>query len=50
MAYNFFHRRLHTILERSQRLSRILLIYLHGPAAAETQEMPLPRWQAGRLS
>jgi biopolymer transport protein ExbB len=50
MAYNFFHRRLHTILERSQRLSRILLTYMSGPAAAETQEVPLPRWQAGRLS
>jgi biopolymer transport protein ExbB len=51
MAYNFFHRRLHTILERSQRLSRILLIYLNDPsAAAETREAPLPRWQAGRLS
>jgi biopolymer transport protein ExbB len=50
MAYNFFHRRLHAILERSQRLSRILLIYLSGPVAVETQEAPLPRWQAGRLS
>ena len=50
MAYNLFHRRLHTILERSQRLSRILLTYMSGPAPAETQEVPLPRWQAGRLS
>ena len=51
MAYNYFHRRLHAILERSQRLSRILLTYLNGPAAAEkTPEMQLPRWQAGRLS
>ncbi|MEW6660245.1 MAG: MotA/TolQ/ExbB proton channel family protein [Thermodesulfobacteriota bacterium] len=50
MAYNFFHRRLHAILERSQRLSRILLTYLHGPAAAATQEAPRPRRQAGGVS
>jgi biopolymer transport protein ExbB len=51
MAYNFFHRRLHTILERSQRLSRILLTYLNGPAAAEAAlEVPLPMRQTGRLS
>lgn len=51
MAYNYFHRRLHAILERSQRLSRILLTYLNGPATAEgTQEVELPRRQAGRLS
>jgi len=51
VAYNYFHRRLHTILERSQRLSRILLTYLNGPAAAEgTQEVQPPKWQAGRLS
>lgn len=51
MAYNFFHRRLHTILERSQRLSRILLIYLNGPVAAEyvpSMHVPLPK--TGRLS
>jgi biopolymer transport protein ExbB len=51
MAYNFFHRRLHSILERSQRLSRILLTYLNGPRAEEeSQDVQLPRWQAGRLS
>ncbi len=51
MAYNFFHRRLHAILERSQRLSRILLTYLNGPAAAEAVlEAPLPMRQTGRLS
>jgi biopolymer transport protein ExbB len=50
MAYNFFHRRLHTILERSQRLSRILLTYMNGPALVETQEALRPRRQAGRLS
>jgi biopolymer transport protein ExbB len=36
MAYNLFHRRLHTILERSQRLSRLLLTYLHEPATLES--------------
>jgi len=48
MAYNFFHRRLHAILERSQRLSRILLTYLNGRDAAP--ETPWPRRQAGGLS
>jgi len=46
MAYNFFHRRLHTILERSQRLSRILLTYLNT-AVEEDQEFPQPQRQAG---
>jgi biopolymer transport protein ExbB len=42
MAYNFFHRRLHAILERSQRLSRILLTYLNGPAMTEeADDIPL---------
>jgi biopolymer transport protein ExbB/TolQ len=51
MAYNFFHRCLHAILERSQRLSRILLTYLHGPAAAaDFPAIPLPVRQTGRLS
>ena len=45
MAYNFFHRRLHSILERSQRLSRILLTYLNG--REEAPEAPWPRRQAG---
>lgn len=50
MAYNFFNRRLHTILERSQRLSHILLTYLHGPAAvAEVpEEVHLSVRKAGR--
>jgi biopolymer transport protein ExbB/TolQ len=49
MSYNFFHRRLHTILERSQRLSRILLTYLHGPALVEeVPEVHLPVRKAGR--
>ena len=48
MAYNFFHRRLHTILERSQRLSRILLTYLNGPAAMENvEEVHSPVRKAG---
>lgn len=48
MAYNFFHRRLHAIVERSLRLSRILLTYLNGPALEE--ESPPRRRQAGSLS
>jgi biopolymer transport protein ExbB len=49
MAYNLFHRRLHTILERSQRLSRILLTYLHEPPAAleNAAEIPARVSQAG---
>jgi len=48
MAYNLFHRRLHAILERSQRLSRILLTYLHGPAAVGSpDEVELLVRQAG---
>jgi biopolymer transport protein ExbB len=48
MAYNFFHRQLHAILERSQRLSRILLTYLNGPVAMENAaEEDLPVRKAG---
>jgi biopolymer transport protein ExbB len=48
MAYNLFHRRLHAILERSQRLSRILLTYLHEPMAKENEgALDLPVRQAG---
>lgn len=51
MAYNYFHRRLHTILERSQRLSRILLTYLNSPVAADAAlEIALPGRRTGRLS
>jgi biopolymer transport protein ExbB len=51
MAYNFFHRRLHAILQRSQRLSRILLTYLNAPVAAEdVPAIPLPLRNTGRLS
>jgi biopolymer transport protein ExbB len=51
MAYNYFHRRLHAILERSQRLSRILLIYLNRPVMAEdAQEVQLSIRKAGRQS
>jgi biopolymer transport protein ExbB len=32
MMFNFFHRRLHVVLERSQRLSQLLLVYLSVPA------------------
>jgi biopolymer transport protein ExbB len=49
IAYNLFHRRLHAILQRSQRLSRILLTYLNGPAeAAEVMESRV-RKAGGRL-
>lgn len=48
MAYNLFHRRLHAILERSQRLSHILLTYLHGPATRENgAEVDLPVRKVG---
>jgi biopolymer transport protein ExbB len=48
MAYNFFHRRLHTIVERSRRLSRLLLTYLSGPAALEDEaELDLPVRKVG---
>jgi biopolymer transport protein ExbB len=43
MAYNYFHRRLHAIVERSRRLSRVLLTYVPGPAAQEAEaELDLP--------
>jgi len=49
MAYNFFHRRLHAVLERSRRLSRILLTYLHGPApAGQVAEVQLHLHKTGR--
>ena len=48
MAYNFFHRRLHAILERSQRLSRMLLTYLNGSGTTEVeQELARPVRKAG---
>jgi biopolymer transport protein ExbB/TolQ len=33
VMYNFYHRRLHVVLERSQRLGRLLLASLSAPAA-----------------
>jgi biopolymer transport protein ExbB len=33
LMFNFFHRRLHVVLERSRRLSQLLLVYLSIPAA-----------------
>lgn len=51
VMYNYFHRRLHLILERSQRLSRILLTYLSGPAAGEAApEVSLAIRKAGGRS
>lgn len=32
VMYNFFHRRLHVVLERSQHLGQLLLTYLSAPA------------------
>jgi biopolymer transport protein ExbB len=49
IAYNLFHRRLHAILERSQRLSRLLLTYLNGPADAAEGMPPTVRQAGGRL-
>jgi len=51
MAYNFFHQRLHAVMERSRRLSGILLTYLHGPVPTEkVPELRPPLRQTGRLS
>jgi biopolymer transport protein ExbB len=36
LMFNFFHRRLHVVLERSRRLSQLLLVYLSTPT--ETSE------------
>jgi biopolymer transport protein ExbB len=48
IAYNLFHRRLHAIMERSQRLSRILLTYVDGPVeVAEAEEIPQLRQHTG---
>ena len=48
VMYNFFHRRLHLVQERSQRLGRILLTYLSAAAAGE--DSGRPRRQAGGKS
>lgn len=39
VMYNFFHRRLHLILERSQRLGRLLLAGLSGQAQIMAQPL-----------
>jgi biopolymer transport protein ExbB/TolQ len=40
MMYNFFHRRLHVVLERSRFLEQLLLAHLDG--AATTEEIAAP--------
>lgn len=45
VMYNFFHRRLHVVLKRSQHLSQLLLTYLGSDVTAEAQ---LPSRQVGR--
>ncbi|MGQ9687736.1 MAG: MotA/TolQ/ExbB proton channel family protein [Desulfobaccales bacterium] len=46
VMYNLFHRRLHVVLERSRRLSQLLLTHV-GAVAAD--EVNLPSRQAGGL-
>jgi biopolymer transport protein ExbB/TolQ len=46
VMYNLFHRRLHVVLERSRRLSQLLLTYMN---ASESEEVPLSPRQAGGL-
>jgi len=47
VMYNLFHRRLHVVLERSRRLSQLLLIHLPEAAVAEGLAAP-PRSAGGR--
>jgi biopolymer transport protein ExbB/TolQ len=46
VMYNLFHRRLHVILERSRRLSQLLLTYAGAPLAEDLPQSPR---QAGGL-
>ncbi len=48
VMYNFFHRRLHLVLERSRRLSQILLTYVSAPGGIEDLES-VPRQAGGRV-
>jgi len=47
VAYNFFHRRQHVVLERSKRLSQLLLTYLVEPSETGASQM-LSRQAGGR--
>lgn len=47
VMYNFYHRRLHVVLERSRVLSHLLLAHLEAGEAAERQVSP--RQAGGRL-
>lgn len=44
VMYNLFHRRLHVVLERSKRLSQLLLTYVNS---SESEDLPLSPRQAG---
>jgi biopolymer transport protein ExbB/TolQ len=48
VTYNFFHRRLHVVLERSRRLSRICLTYAAASGPAEEVQIS-PRQAGGRV-
>ncbi|MEW6386377.1 MAG: MotA/TolQ/ExbB proton channel family protein [Thermodesulfobacteriota bacterium] len=49
VMYNFFHRRLHVVLERSRRLSQLLLTYMLAAPSREGEIRP-PARQAGGVS
>jgi biopolymer transport protein ExbB/TolQ len=48
VMYNFFHRRLHVVLERSQRLGRILLTYLLSPEMERENNRLVGRTRSGQ--
>jgi biopolymer transport protein ExbB len=48
VAYNVFHRRLHVVLERSKRLSQILLTYLADNYELKEESRTLTRQAGGR--
>ncbi|MDI6854057.1 MAG: MotA/TolQ/ExbB proton channel family protein [Deltaproteobacteria bacterium] len=47
VMYNFFHRRLHVVLERSRGLGQLLLAQMSEPTVSETSR-PLPRQAGGQ--
>lgn len=49
VAYNFFHRRLHIILERSRRLGQLLLTHMLSQTPAEAASHPPVQPTVGRL-
>ena len=46
VMYNLYHRRLHVVLERSKRLSQLLLTYVNAPVS---EAVPMSPRQAGDL-